>query len=113
MITLYGINNCDTIKKARQWLKEHAIEYTFHDYKKLSIDKPTLKTWCNELSYQALLNTRGTTWRKLDDSTKADMNEEKAIDIMLNNTSIIKRPLLDTGLTKILGFDKSQYETLL
>jgi arsenate reductase (glutaredoxin) len=113
MITLYGISNCDTIKKAKRWLDEQSIDYIFHDYKKLGIDETKLTQWCNELGYQILLNQRGTTWRKLSDEDKADLNEKKAIKIMINNTSIIKRPVLDTGKTRIVGFNQSQYESLL
>lgn len=113
MITLYGISNCDTIKKAKRWLDEHNLDYQFHDYKKSGIDETRLKQWCGELGYEKLLNQRGTTWRKLDEQDKADMTEAKAIAIMINNTSIIKRPVLDNGKQRILGFDQSQYESLL
>lgn len=113
MITLYGISNCDTIKKAKHWLKEHDIDFHFHDYKKMGVDAASLKQWSAELGYEKLLNQRGTTWRKLSDDDKANLDEEKAIRIMLDNTSIIKRPVLDTGKVRILGFDQSQYESLL
>lgn len=113
MITLYGISNCDTIKKAKKWLDNNHLEYQFHDYKKLGIDSDSLTSWSQELGFEKLLNRRGTTWRKLSDEEKADMTQEKAIDIMLNNTSIIKRPVLDNGKIRILGFDQSQYESLL
>jgi len=115
MITLYGINNCDTIKKARRWLDDNGVEYTFHDYKKSGIDRTTLAQWCHELGYQVLLNTRGTTWRKLDETDKTGMNEKKAIDLMLANNSLIKRPVLVAAKKKkkLVGFDKDAYKSLL
>jgi len=115
MATMYGIPNCDTIKKARRWLDDHGIKYDFHDYKKAGIDENTLKQWCRVLGHDALLNTRGTTWRKLDDSVKADIDENKAIAIMMEHTSIIKRPVLDVGKGKklLLGFDETAYKSLL
>lgn len=113
MITLYGISNCDTIKKARRWLDTHGVHYTFHDYKKAGIDRATLTRWCRELGYGVLLNTRGTTWRKLDESGKADLDENRAIDLMLAHNSLIKRPVLDTGDRKLVGFDEDAYKSLL
>ena len=113
MTTLYGISNCDTIKKAKRWLEEHNIDYDFHDYKKAGIDKNTLKTWCKEFGFEALLNKRGTTWRKLDDVLKKNVDEASAIDIMAKHTSIIKRPVLISGKTRLVGFDEASYKTLL
>ena len=113
MIILYGISNCDTIKKSRYWLENNGLDYRFHDYKKAGIDKKILKTWCSEFTYEALLNTRGTTWRKLDDKTKSNIDEAKAINIMQENTSIIKRPVLVSDNRKILGFNEADYKTLL
>ena len=113
MTTLYGISNCDTVRKARRWLDTHGIEYDFHDYKKAGIDKATLKTWCAAFGYETLLNTRGTTWRKLDDAMKRDMNEARAIDIMLAHHSVIKRPVLVAGAKKLVGFDEAAYKCLL
>ncbi|MFK8081809.1 MAG: ArsC family reductase [Granulosicoccus sp.] len=112
-ITVFGIPNCDTVKKARKWLDANDISYEFHDYKKKGIDKKTLKSWCKELGWDALLNRRGTTWRKLDESDKADVNETRAVDLMVEHTSMIKRPVIahDGGL--LLGFDEAHYrETL-
>lgn len=113
MITLYGISNCDTIKKAKHWLETHQHQYLFHDYKKLGIDTASLKKWSQEFGYEQLLNRRGTTWRKLSEVEKSTIDETKAIQIMLNNTSVIKRPILDNGKIRIVGFDPSQYESLL
>ncbi|NBS27015.1 MAG: ArsC family reductase [Gammaproteobacteria bacterium] len=113
MTTLYGISNCDTIKKAKCWLDDHNVEYNFHDYKKAGIDKETLQAWCKEFGFESLLNKRGTTWRKLDDTLKDNVDEASAIDIMCEHTSVIKRPVLISGSTRILGFDKNAYQSLL
>jgi arsenate reductase (glutaredoxin) len=113
MTTLYGISNCDNIKKAKDWLESNGVDYSFHDYKNEGIDAATLKLWCNEFGFEALLNRRGTTWRKLDESVKNNINESKAIGIMQDNASIIKRPVLISGKIKILGFNEAEYKTLL
>jgi len=113
MTTLYGIPNCDTIKKARKWLGDNNIVYEFHDYKKVGIDKETLQNWCKELGYETLINKRGTTWRKLDDELKNNINEANAIKIMQENTSVIKRPVLISDKTKIVGFNEADYKSLL
>lgn len=110
---MYGIPNCDTIKKAKAFLDSNNISYEFHDYKKRGVDSDSLKSWCNKLGYENLLNRRGTTWRKLDEDTKSMVNEETAILLMQEFPSLIKRPLLDTGKKLVLGFDKSEYESLL
>jgi len=112
-ITMYGIKNCDTIKKARKWLEENGVAYQFHDYKKDGLDKAQLTSWVQELGYEALINKRGTTWRKLDDATKDNIDEASAIEIMLENTSIIKRPLLITDSSKTLGFKADEYANIL
>jgi len=109
MTSLYGIANCDTIKKARKWLTEQGIEYQFHDYKKHGVPENELKKWIKDLSWEALLNKRGTTWRKLDEATKESVDEQSAIKIMLDNPSIIKRPVLDFNGQLILGFKTDIY----
>ncbi len=108
-ITMYGIKNCDTIKKARKWLEAEGVDYQFHDYKKESIQKDQLITWINQLGWEVLLNKRGTTWRKLPDDVKNNIDEASAISVMLENTSIIKRPVLDTGNTLLVGFSADEY----
>lgn len=113
MTTLFGISNCDTVKKARKWLEANGIDYTFHDYKKAGIDRKALQEWCKEFGHEALVNKRGTTWRKLDDSLKTDLDEAKAIDIMLTHHSVIKRPMLESDGQRILGFDEAAYKSLL
>jgi len=112
MITLYGIANCDTMKKARKWLEQHGVDYTFHDYKKHGVPQKELKKWCKQLGWETLLNRRGTTWRKLDDATKDTVDEKSAIQIMLDNPSIIKRPLLDMDGQYTAGFSADAYKTL-
>lgn len=110
MIKIYGIPNCDTIKKAKKWLTDNNIEFEFHDYKKKGITKSKLKDWCKEVDWETLLNRRGTTWRKLDDATKDGINKTSAIDIMAENTSIIKRPVIETGKDILVGFSIDTYE---
>ncbi|MAS26121.1 MAG: ArsC family reductase [Oceanospirillaceae bacterium] len=112
MITMYGIKNCDTIKKARKWLEDAGVEYQFHDYKKDGLDAALLDTFIAELGWEDLLNRRGTTWRKLPDDVKDGIDEASAKAVMLDNPSIIKRPLLDTGKQKILGFKADDYAAL-
>jgi arsenate reductase (glutaredoxin) len=111
---LYGIKNCDTVKKALTWLKAKKIAFDFYDYKTEGITEAKLKTWCQQVGWESLLNKRGTTWRKLDEATQASVNNEAAaIKIMLNNTSIIKRPLVEkSGKVLALGFDEVIYSTL-
>ena len=94
MITIYGIKNCDTIKKTLKWFEANKIEFEFHDYKKSGINKAKLKEWCTKESWEVLLNKRGTTWRKLDDKTKDTINKTNAINIMAEHTSCIKRPVI-------------------
>jgi len=113
MITVYGIPNCDTIKKARKWLSDNGIDYEFHDYKKLGVPEKELKVWVKQLGWETLLNKRGTTWRKLDDEIKNSVDETSAIQIMLDNPSIIKRPVLSTGKTLLVGFSADEYTQLL
>ena len=110
MTTLYGIPNCDTIKKARRWLDMHGVDYDFHDYKKAGIDKATLKKWCREFGVESVVNKRGTTWRKLDDALKENLDEASAIEIMQAQPSVIKRPVLVSGKQMILGFDEAAYK---
>jgi Spx/MgsR family transcriptional regulator len=109
VITLYGIPNCDTMKKARSWLAENGIEYAFHDYKKAGIDEATLRGWVAELGWETLLNRRGMIWRKLPQETRDGIDEASAIRLMLETPSIIKRPVLDTGPARHVGFKPEQY----
>jgi arsenate reductase len=108
-LTLYGIKACDTMKKARSWLDEHGKPFVFHDYKSTGIDRISLERWCNEHGWEKVLNRTGTTFRKLDDSAKADLDQNKAIDLMLAQPSMIKRPVLDMGDRTLVGFKPDQY----
>ncbi len=111
-VTLYGIKNCDTMKKAMTWLNEQGIEYTFHDYKKAGIDADTLENWLEKVSHEVLINRRGTTWRKLSDEDKADVDNAKAVTLMSANPSLIKRPVLDVDGNIHLGFKADEYASL-
>jgi Spx/MgsR family transcriptional regulator len=113
MIKIYGIPNCDTIKKARKWLEAHGVEYEFHDYRKLGVPKNKLRNWVKQVGWETVLNKRGTTWRKLDEKTKNNIDQESAIKIMLDNPSIIKRPVLESDKVLIIGFKESEYQQLL
>lgn len=106
---MYGIKNCDTIKKARAWLDGRGVKYEFHDYKASGIDRARLEEWCRELGWEKLLNRAGTTFRKLPDSAKKGLDQRKAIVLMLAQPSMIKRPVLDLGGQLLAGFDAESY----
>ena len=109
-VTIYGIPNCDTMKKARAWLEGHGVAYDFHDYKKAGIDRQRLATWSRKVGWEALVNRAGTTFRMLPDGDKNGLNEHTAIDLMLAQPSLIKRPVLDLGGGKLLvGFKPEIY----
>jgi len=110
---LYGIKACDTMKKARAWLDEQGVTYRFHDYKSAGIDRAHLEKWCAEHGWQVVLNRAGTTFRKLDDTQKADLDQAKAIELMLAAPSMIKRPLLDLGERTLVGFKPDLYSAAL
>ncbi len=109
MIKLFGIPNCDTMKKARAWLKEHDIDYEFHDYKKEGVDEKQLRQWVKQVGWETLLNRRGMMWRKLDESVKSSIDETSAIQVMLETPSIIKRPLMVHGKALHVGFKAEEY----
>jgi len=113
MIALYGIKNCDTMKKARAWLDAHAIGYEFHDYKSQGIDKAHLERWAGVLGWEALLNRAGTTFRKLPEAEKQGLTEKKAIALMLAQPSMIKRPVVEKGSKILAGFRPGEFEKLL
>ncbi|MCP3733964.1 ArsC family reductase [Sphingomonas sp. RP10(2022)] len=102
--TLYGIRNCDTVKKARAWLDAEGIAYDFHDYKTMGVDRERLTAWVDRLGWEALLNRAGTTFRKLPDADKADIDTARAIALMLAQPSIIKRPVLERDGVLLVGF---------
>jgi arsenate reductase len=107
--TIYGIKNCDTMKKARIWLESHDIEYGFHDYKAEGIDRETLAGWVEALGWEVVLNRAGTTFRGLPDAKKKDLDAKKAIALMLDQPSMIKRPVLVRGRTLLVGFSPEKY----
>lgn len=112
MIHIYGIPNCDTVKKARKWLDGEGIEYTFHDYKKEGVDSDNLERWADEAGWECLLNRRGTTFHKLDESDKADIDRAKALRLMAEHASLIKRPVAEKedGNRVLVGFTQSEWE---
>lgn len=114
-LTLYGIKNCDTVKKARAWLDERGVAYTFHDYKAQGVDEGRLRAWVAELGWEKVLNRSGTTFRKLPDEDKKDLDAGKAVRLMLAQPSMIKRPILDLGEGRptLAGYDNASYEQAL
>ena len=110
--TIYGIKNCDTMKKARAWLESHGVPYAFHDYKTAGIDRARLERWCGEVGWESLLNRAGTTFRKLPESQKGELDERKAIALMLAQPSMIKRPVLEAGARLLVGFKPEAYEQM-
>lgn len=110
MTTLYGIKACDTMKKARTWLDQHGVKYEFHDYKVSGIDREHLEAWCKKAGWETVLNRAGTTFRKLPDDQKVDLNERQAIALMLEQPSMIKRPVLEKGAKLLVGFKPAEYQ---
>lgn len=110
MVTMYGIRNCDTIKKARRWLEANGVEYRFHDYRADGISADLLERFENTLGWQSLLNTRGTTWRKLPESDRRDLDRTQALKLLLEHPAMIKRPVLDLDGELLLGFSADQYQ---
>ncbi len=107
--TVYGIKNCATMKKAFAWLDDHGVRYDFHDYKAAGIDLARLNGWSQRVGWETLLNTRGTTWRKLSPSQQANLDEAKALKLMSANPSLIKRPVLENGKDLLVGFAPERY----
>lgn len=108
-VTIYGIKNCDTMKKARSWLEGHGVDYQFHDYKAVGIDRAHLETWIDEAGLDTVLNRAGTTFRKLPDADRENLTREKAIALMLDQPSMIKRPVLETKGKLLIGFKPEIY----
>jgi arsenate reductase len=109
-VTIYGIKNCDTMKKARAWLDKRGIEYLFHDYKAEGIERSRLETWAKEAGWETLLNRAGTTFRKLPEKERDGLMEKKALALMLAQPSLIKRPVLEVGGRLVIGFKPDIYE---
>ena len=112
-ITIYGIKNCDTMKKARAWLEAKKIAYDFHDYKTAGVDRARLEGWAKAVGWETLLNKAGTTFRKLPDADKECLDARKAIALMLAQPSMIKRPVLDIGGKLLVGFKPDAYAAAL
>ena len=110
--TLYGIRNCDTVKKARAWLAAHHVAYSFHDYKLSGIELERLNRWCTELGWEALLNRSGTTFRKLADSQKQNLDRDQATALMAAQPSMIKRPVVEVGDRLVVGFKPDLYKSI-
>lgn len=108
----YGIPGCDTMRKARRWLDEHDVAHDFHDYKKAGIDAATLERWSGRVGWDQLLNRRGTTYRKLDEAEREGLDEAKAIRLMVEHPSLIRRPVIERGDDVIVGFDDTLYDKL-
>jgi arsenate reductase len=111
-LILYGIPNCDTVKKARRWLDEHGVPYRFHDFRKDGLDISTLKTWLNHEEWEALVNRRSTTWRELPLAVTQNLDEARALDLMQQHPTLIKRPVLQSPTHVVVGFSPQQYQGL-
>ena len=111
--TLYGISNCDTVKKARTWLDARGIGYSFHDYKKAGADAGKIAAWCETAGWEKVLNRAGTTFRKLPDADKADLDQDKAVMLMAANPSCIKRPILEHSGGLLVGFKDAEWAAVL
>ena len=109
-ITIFGIKNCDTMKKARTWLESHGIDYRFHDYKAEGIDRAHLERWSKDAGWETVLNRAGTTFRKLDEADRTDLTADKAIGLMLAQPSMIKRPVLEADGKLVIGFKPEVYD---
>jgi arsenate reductase (glutaredoxin) len=112
-VTIYGIKNCDTMKKARAWLDGHGVAYVFHDYKAAGVAKPKLEAWAKQAGWEVLLNRAGTTFRALPDKDKVGLTEKKAVALMAAQPSMIKRPVLEIGPKLLVGFKPEVYEAAL
>ena len=112
MITVYGIKNCDTIKNARRWLEQHGIDYEFHDFRDQGLDGKALAGWLEELGWEALVNRRSTSWKELDKAVRENMDQASAATAILAQPALIKRPLLDTGSERHVGFSAALYREI-
>ncbi|MDX5378287.1 MAG: ArsC family reductase [Halomonas sp.] len=112
MTILYGIKNCDTVKKARKWLDAHGVDYRFHDFRADGLDEARLRGWVNELGWETLVNRRGTTWRQLPAEVRESIDEASAIALMREQPALIKRPVLDLGERRVVGFSDQAYADL-
>ena len=111
-VTLYGISNCDTVRKAKRWLDAGEIEYEFHDFRKNGLDETMVRKWAKALGWEPLINKRGTTWRKLSTAQKDSLTSDQAIKLMVEYPTVIKRPVLQLGVAYYVGFDEARYQSL-
>jgi len=112
MITLYGIKNCDTVKKARNWLDLHGVDYRFHDFRADGLERETVQRWLDELGWENLVNRRSSSWKALDATTRENMDEQSALTAIMAQATLIKRPLLDTGRERFTGFSAASYQKI-
>lgn len=112
-VKIYGIKNCDTMKKAFKWLEAHNVEYDFHDYKKSGVPEDVIRNVITQHGWEVVINKRGTTWRKLDDSVKEKLDDESAVHVAVGHSSVIKRPLIEMNGSYILGFDAEKCAKIL
>ena len=112
MLTIYGIPNCDTCRKARKWLDANSVEHRFHDLRADGLDKDMLRHWLRSVGWQKLLNTRSATWRGLAGTDKQDLDETGAIELMLLHPTLVKRPVADSGQSVLVGFNEDSYANL-
>jgi len=112
LITLYGIKNCDTVKKARHWLDQHEVDYTFHDVRADGLERETVAAWLDELGWEKLVNKRSTSWKALDTSARESMDADAALSAIMAQPTLIKRPLLDTGHERFTGFSAANYQSI-
>lgn len=113
MTTIYGIKNCDTMKKAFAWLEQQGVDYRFHDYKKEGVPEAPLRQWIDMLGWETVINRRGTTWRKLDQAVRDNMDAQQAVAVAMDNPSIIKRPILQCGDTPVAGFNADHWKKMI
>ena len=112
MLSLYGIKNCDTVKKARRWLEDHGVEYRFHDFRQDGMDKKKLSTWVEQLGWETVVNKRSTTWRNLSDKEKELTTNSQAVKLLFANPTLIKRPVVEKNQTLLIGFKEAEFKTL-
>jgi Spx/MgsR family transcriptional regulator len=112
VITVYGIKNCDSVKKARTWLEKHGVEYQFHDFREDGLDADSVDCWLGELGWETLVNKRSTTWKELDPALRDNMDDATARKSIIDHPTLIKRPLLDTGTERQCGFKPQAYEQI-
>jgi len=109
---LYGIKNCDSVKKARNWLEDNRIDFDFHDFRTAGIDAAKVKSWIAEVGWQTVLNKRSTSWKQLDPQTRETMDDSSALSAIIDNPTLVKRPVLERGASVTFGFSASTYSTL-